>query len=227
MDARQIRVPCATIRRMTRPSLITLSCVSLLWMTSPAFAQDERRVGLVMGFPASVGVLWQMSDRLALRADGTYNWSNATIEGVDDSLSTSPSPIPAFEISITQESSSQSGSIGVSLLFDLHRQDQFRIYLAPRVGWAVAHTESTLTIDVSPIQIFPGVPPRDNTNRESETAYSPTFGASIGASTRVGNRFGVFGEAGFSYNQTTTEEILQATRRSFGIRAGVGAILFF
>jgi hypothetical protein len=211
---------------MKRPRLIASLCVVVLTMASAASAQDERRVGLVMGFPASVGVLWQVSDRLALRADGTYNWSSATIEGVDDSLPTSPSPIPAFEISISQESSSQSGSIGVSLLFDLHRRDQFRIYLAPRVGWAVTHTESTVTIDVSPA-LIPGIPPRDSTTTQSETAYSPTVGASIGTSTRIGDRFGVFGEAGFSYNQATTEEILQATRRSFGIRGGVGAILFF
>jgi hypothetical protein len=212
---------------MSRLRVIAVSCGLVLTTASAASAQDERRVGLVMGFPASVGVVWHVSDRLALRADGTYNWSSATIEGVDDSLTTSPSPIPVFEIAITQESSTQSGSIGLSLLFDLHRQEQFRIYLAPRVGWAVAHTESTVTIDVSRVQIIPGVPPRGNTIGESETAYSPTFGASIGASTRVGDRFGVFGEAGFSYNQTTTEEILRATRRSFGIRAGVGAMLFF
>jgi hypothetical protein len=209
---------------MKGPHLVALSCLLSVTMAPAAFAQDERRVGLVMGFPASVGVTWQASDRIALRADGTYNWSDATIDGVDDS---SPSPIPAFEISISQETSTQSGSIGVSLLFDLHRQEQFRIYLAPRVGWGVVHSESTVTIDVSPIQILPGVPPRDTTTSESETTWSPTFGASIGASTRVGERFGVFGEAGLSYNQTTTEEILRATRRSFGIRGGVGAILFF
>jgi hypothetical protein len=207
--------------------VIAVSTLVLAASASSAAAQDERRVGLVMGYPTTVGVVWQVSDRIALRADGTYTWSDATIEGVDDSLTATPSPIPAFEISIRQDTSTQSGSIGVSLLFDLHRQDQFRIYVAPRFGVGMVHTESTLTIDISPIMTIPGVPPRDSSTTESETAFSPTFGASIGASTRIGDRFGVFGEAGFAYSETTTEEVVQATRRSFGMRAGVGAMLFF
>lgn len=207
--------------------VIALSSALVLAAASAASAQDERRVGLVMGFPTTVGVLWQVSDRFALRVDGSYNGTSADIEGVDDSLTTTPSPVPAFEISIRQEISTQSASIGASFLFDLHRQDQFRIYLAPRVGLGILQTESTTTIDISLVPTFPGVPPRDSETKRSETSYSPVFDALLGASSRIGDRFGVFGEAGFSYTQTTTEELLQATRRSFGIRAGVGAILFF
>ncbi len=32
-----------------------------------AYAQDDPRVGLTMGYPTSVGVLWHVTDRIAIR----------------------------------------------------------------------------------------------------------------------------------------------------------------
>ena len=45
-------------------------------MTTAAGAQDAPALGLTIGYPAAVGVMWQITDRFAIRPDVTYNWSS-------------------------------------------------------------------------------------------------------------------------------------------------------
>ena len=121
------------------------------------------------------------------------------------------------------ETSSRSAAVGVSTLIDLHRRDQFRIYAAPRAAIAFSKSTTTTTQDApSELQrLFP----RGPTTRSSR---APAFSLVLGASTRIGERFGVFGEIGFGYSRMSTDEaLLDITSHSFGSRSNVGAILFF
>jgi hypothetical protein len=79
----------------------------------PARAQEAGQVGLTMAGPAAVGIIWQATDRLAIRPDFTFSHSSNSV--------------PA--------SSSSSVGIAVSALFYVRKWDDLRVYLSPRFGY--------------------------------------------------------------------------------------------
>ena len=210
-----------TIRLMPS-SLLILALV--LFAAAPVSAQDERRVGVVAAYPASFGVLWQVTDGFALRGDGSFDWS--TFESVStSSISLSPLFGPASSQTTTfrTEASNREVAFGVSALIDLHRRDQLRVYVAPRVGLGFTKTTLTSTLD-SPSELGRLMAPETTTR----TSRIPAFDLMLGASTRIGERFGVFGEIGAGYSRMLGDDSpLELGSRTFRSRGGVGAILFF
>ena len=90
----------------------------------PSSAQETGQVGLTMAFPASVGIIWQAADGLAIRPDFTFSASGS------DSLATS----------------STSVGVGVSALFYVRKWDNLRAYVSPRFGYQ----RSSFTFSGSP-----------------------------------------------------------------------------
>jgi hypothetical protein len=214
---------------MNRLGLIFAAASAALAFSAPtAHAQTERRFGFVIAFPASVGFEWQAADRLAVRFDGTYRHSS-----VESSSTPTPFPlpglpsvirVPVFEI---RSSTSNTGAeLGVSMLFDLHRSDDLRLYIAPRVAVLISKTEIETTIT--------GLTPGDlaaltvPANRDT-TSSTPTGGVAIGASHKLTPRLRIFGEAGVNYSRGDLEGIAlnDITQTSFGLRSGVGAVILF
>jgi len=64
---------------MTRILRAVSAAITLL-LPAVAAAQDTPRIGLVMGYPAQVGVLWTVAARLAIRPE--VNWTRTTTETV-------------------------------------------------------------------------------------------------------------------------------------------------
>ena len=64
---------------------------------------------------------------------------------------------------------------------------------------------------------------------ETETQYDQEYGGVFGALYRLGDRFGVFGETGFQVSRftSTSSRGSPSTQTTFGLRAGVGGILYF
>jgi hypothetical protein len=192
-----------------------------------ALAQNERRFGFVIAYPASVGFEWQAAGRVAIRFDGTYRHSS-----VESSATPTPAipglppviRIPVFEI---RTSTSNTGAeLGVSLLFDLHRSDELRLYVAPRGGVLISTTEFETTITgLSPSDLAAFTFPA---NRDTTTS-TPFGGVAIGASHDVSPRLRIFGEAGVSYSSGNLDGVPlnDVTQRSFGMRSGVGAVVLF
>ena len=58
---------------MKRLVLFILAFAVALAVASEAQAQDTPRVGLTMGYPATVGVIWNVADRFALRPEMTFS----------------------------------------------------------------------------------------------------------------------------------------------------------
>jgi len=217
--------------RMKRLCLaVAAACAAILLSAPTALAQTERRFGFVMAYPTSVGFEWQAADRLAVRFDGTYRHSS-----VESSATPTPAipsipglpgviRIPVFEV---RTSTTNTGAeLGVSLLFDLHRSDDLRIYLAPRAGLLIAKTEMETTITgLSPAELAAFTFPA---NRDT-TSHTPTGGVTIGASHDVSPRLRVFGEAGVSYSRGDVAGVPlnDITQSSFGLRSGVGAVVLF
>lgn len=98
-------------------------------------AQEAGRVGLTMAFPASVGIIWQATDALALRPDFTFSQSGGS------SLS----------------SGSSTGSVGISALWYVRSWDNLRTYVSPRFSYLRSSISSQGTPSFSPTTSVSGV----------------------------------------------------------------------
>src|SRR4051812_40776 len=76
-------------------------------------AQEPGRVGLTIAFPASVGIVWEATDNLAVRPDFAFSQASS------DSLT----------------SSSNAAGFGVSVLLYVRKWDALRAYVAPRFSY--------------------------------------------------------------------------------------------
>jgi hypothetical protein len=216
----------------------------------PASAQD-RTVGLVVGYPTTVGVLWQASERIGIRGEGSFSWSSSKLEDSGTNApggstthtnadgTTSTVIVTGLSFSAVQKTQGVTGSIGASLLITLTTADRFRTYLAPRIAWAISRSTTTIEYDTSrllpqPTQ-FPGLPRGLFENQTiTTTSTTPSTGAAFGASSAVHDRIGVFGEVGFSYSSSnqplaigSTIEAPVRTSRAVSLRSGIGAIIYF
>ena len=110
------------------------------------------------------------------------------------------------------------------------RRDNLRLYITPRAGYSrtSSKTVTESTQSVTP-NLLPGLttamPRREMSGKGDGWSFAGLFGAQYDAS----ERFAVFGEvgAGYSSNQPGISTISDITSRSFGIRSGVGVIVFF
>jgi hypothetical protein len=204
------------------------ACLAIVLCASTAHAQSDRRFGFVMAYPATVGVQWQAADRLTIRFDGSYRHSTVESSSTPASFPIPNLPggirVPVFEI---RSSTSTTGAeLGLSVMFDVHRGDELRLYIAPRIAVLISTNEIETTIT--------GLGPGDlaaltvPANRET-TSHSPSGGVAIGVSHDVSPRLRIFGEAGLNYSRSAIEgiPINDITQSSFGVRSGVGVAVLF
>jgi hypothetical protein len=191
--------------RLLRPgsvSLVGLAAAFVVGTATPASAQEKGKIGLTMGYPAAVGLLFHVTDKVAIRPEVSFATSSTEIEG---GLITGSSD--AFTI-----------GTGVSALFYLQAWDDVRVYVSPR--WTYSHGSSSSS--------FSGLGPIEDSDDSTNTW---SLGGSFGAQYGLGKRFGVFGEIGIAYSQSrlSDETVIDfATKGSgFGSRAGVGVIVYF
>jgi hypothetical protein len=204
-------------------SLIVALSVGLV-LPAHAWAQQASRVGLSIGYPASIGVLWHVSDGFAIRPEFSIaggSSESATQPGSSSGLVTSGS---------NTTGDSHLHGAGVSALIFLGRWENLRAYITPRVSYSdiASTTESAIT----------GVPGASSTVRSSIDGHAISAGGAFGALYRLGNRFGVFGELGLTWTEqetetTTTSGSTSAASRStgtstnWGTRSGVGVVFYF
>jgi|SRR5687768_17277005 len=214
--------------RMKLCLVIAAACAALTLCAPTAYAQTDRRFGFVIAYPTSVGLQWHAADRFAIRFDAAYRHST-----VDSSSTPTPFPlpglpnvirIPVFEI--RSSTSNTSAELGVSVLFDLHRSDELRLYVAPRIGVLITKSDIETTVTgLTPADLAAITLPA---NRES-TSHTPSGGVALGASHNISPRFRIFGEAGVNYSRGTLDGIPlnDITQTSFGLRSGVGVVVLF
>jgi hypothetical protein len=111
-----------------RRSLALFSLALVVLSARPSNAQDVGHVGLTMAFPAAVGVIWQATDRLAIRPDFQFSQSGSG--------------------SLT--SSQLSTAVGVSALFYVRKWDNLRAYLSPRFGYQHSSVTLASSVVISP-----------------------------------------------------------------------------
>ena len=163
-----------------------------------ANAQDDPRVGVTMGYPAGVGVLWHATDRMAIRAEIDFSRTAATTE-------TNSTLIPDE----TDELTTRLIRPGVSALFYLARRGDLRTYVSPRFSYT--------STDVS-----------QSGSESWTYAVSGSIGAQHRLGDRFGvfGELGVeYARSKFSSSGTVLS--LETRRHTVGIRSGAGVVLYF
>src|SRR4051812_28365802 len=95
-----------------------------------AQAQDAAKVGITMGVPQSIGIIWQ-SKKFALRPEVTFAGSSAS------------SPVTSAT------STSWNVGVGLSALFYLHHYEHLRTYVSPRFDYN--HASSSIAGGTAPV----------------------------------------------------------------------------
>jgi hypothetical protein len=182
-----------------------LACsLALLGMgATGAAAQDEGKVGITMGYPAAVGIIWHVSDTVAIRPELSFSGSSSETDRAENITDS--------------ESDGWTLGTGISALFYVHDYDRVRTYFSPRFTYTrIKATTSTSN----------GVFDSSSTGRASTYGIAGNFGAEG----KIADKFSAFGEVGFGYSHgTTTTSSSSTTSRAdtWGTRAGVGVIFYF
>jgi len=179
---------------------------------APAAAQERGDVGVTMGYPAAIGVVWHVTDGLALRPDVSLTWTSSEST---NTLTVFPGVAP---ITSTSSVESQSTSVGMSALVTLHRADRFRLYVVPRAAWV----RSTVELD--------GGLAGEATVDTTTDGWLASGG--VGAQVAVHDRVAIFGEASVQYSwQRATSSLTTSrsedTTRAAGLRSAVGVAIYF
>lgn len=189
--------------------LALVVCVSVV-AARPAAAQPSRTVGVTMGYPAGIGVLWHVTDRIALRPDVVLS------RGTTDTTSRSGNTVIA-----TNSQTDWTASAGLSALVTLRDIDRLRLYAVPRLAYVRAETS-----DAGSSGGLSGLG-----GLESSTDGVLASGA-IGAQYGLGDRVAVYGEAGVQYQRQTYESNFGSSRSTatlsqVGLRSALGLVVYF
>ena len=184
---------------MTTRIARTAALILLVYGVGTAHAQDDPRVGLTMGYPTSVGVLWHISGRVAIRPEIDFFRSTLTTEGTG--------PLGPVSSKLT----SRGIRPGVSALIYVNRVDQLRTYVSPRFTFTSSDSSDS------------------NQPESSTWLASGSVGAQhqLGSRFAVFGELGLE-YSRFKTEFSVLPGLSTTTRTSrIGTRSGVGVVLYF
>lgn len=191
-----------------------LSGVMLLTVTAgPAAGQEAGDVGVTMGYPGAIGVVWHVTDGLALRPDVTLTRTSS------ESRTTSSSIFEGQSLSSSNTSEGWGSAVGLSALVNVRTIDRLRLYLSPRVAYSHSTSENETGL-TGALSAF------------TATTTGIIASGSFGTQYNVHDRFAIFGEVGLQYTTLTTESDFpgssnQTDSTTFGLRSAVGVTFYF
>ena len=179
-----------------RVALAVVAGVTLV--TVPAHAQEAGQVGITLGYPASVGLIWHATDSVAVRPEVSFAFGTSeTHSGVFDT-----------------EGDSTTLGVGVAALFTLRKWDEVRAYAGPRFAYGRTTSSSENILD--------GVTELNSTTYE----LAGLFGVQYTPHRRFAV-FGEVG-IGYTNRETETgESVASLESRSWGTQTGAGIIFYF
>lgn len=178
----------------------TAALMLLVAGVGTANAQDDRHFGLTMGYPTAVGVLWHLTDRIAIRPEVDFSRISTTTE------STSTVTIP---IDLSDEASARNVRTALSALIYLAPRDELRMYVVPRFAYSSSNTSQS-------------------GDSNSNYFVSGSFGAQhrVGSRFSVFGELGIEYSHGTSRLSATPISIT-SRRNIVATRSAVGVILYF
>jgi hypothetical protein len=197
--------------------LFIFAAVAACLLPGVAAAQDTPKLALVVGYPAQVGLLWNLSEKVAIRPE--VNWTHSTSESPGTSTTFGPAGSTTVQTTLTSQSTAF--GVGISGLIHVWRQEALRVYLSPRF----TYTHQSMSIDLGlPVTTVVPVLTQSTTN---------TYGVagSLGAQYTLARHFGLFGEVGVAYTRATISTdafiLTSGENSTVGLRSGAGVLLFF
>ena len=177
--------------------VILAAATALLLSPRITLAQDDPKVGLTMGYPSAVGVLWQTSDRVALRPE--FTWTRTSTDA--------PSTIDPVVGAVSSSSTSDlwTTGVGLSALFYVGRYENLRTYLSPRFTYSRSSGSTAIT---------------GSALSSSTDGWAYSTSGAFGAQYGLGRHFAVFGEIGGAYSWTTTRTSVVESRTSISVGPG-------
>jgi opacity protein-like surface antigen len=100
--------------------------LGLLACATPARAQDEHKAGVTMGAPSAIGVIFQASDRVAVRPEISFSHRTSESSAINISSSTI--------------------GFNVSALVYMRNADRLKTYVSPRLEYS--RVSGSVTSDV-------------------------------------------------------------------------------
>jgi hypothetical protein len=181
------------------------AALCLLLVPALSHAQERGQVGLTMGVPAAAGVIWHVTNRIAVRPEITFAQVTSRAEVSLPNAST--------------ETTSRQLSYGASLLWYFGSSDNVRPYVSPRIAYSRITTEDSR----------PSLPGADDDDDDpaGTLAVSGSFGVQYTPSRRVG----LFGEVGIARAHTEQSRsfpgiAVTTSVTSWSTRGAVGVILY-
>jgi len=179
----------------------------------PAAAQQAGDVGVTMGYPGALGVVWHVTGGVALRPDV------AVTRSTSESTTTSTGIFQGAALSSSNTSEGWNTTVGLSALVTVRTIDRLRLYLTPRVAWshATSDNETGLTGALSAF---------------TATTKGVVASGAFGTQYNVHDRFALFGELGLQYTTLTTTSDFPGSKNdtdstSLGLRSAVGVTFYF
>ncbi len=201
-------------------SSVIVALIGTIGFAARAAADDHPALGVTMGYPASIGVIWNVSDRIALRPEISLQQVSTTSTSVITTVFGVGTSVTTLTTTTQSVNDQWNTGYGASALFYLKRWDALRTYVSPRFVYSRSSSSSTNS-----------TAPGGTSTTTEFTSNSYLFSGSFGAEYSLARRFGVYGEVGFGYSHQNTENTFAAagsnTGHTVATRSGVGAIFYF
>jgi len=185
---------------MYLPRLVVLVVlVSLVAAARRADAQESGKAGITMGYPASIGLVYHLTDRVALRPELTFSRASSESES---------------RLTLLTNDSSSLG-IGVSGLVYLRRWERLRAYVSPRYIYSRSRSTSESSFGFEA-----------NTTTISSHTGAGAFGAQYSPHDRF-SVFAEVGVGYTAQQNKGTLSGVRITTSTVGSRTGVGVVFYF
>jgi hypothetical protein len=188
--------------------ILCLLVLSSVIPSTLVLAQERPRTGIVMGYPASFGLLWHANDRVAIRPEVAFTRTSTGGENSQAILGSS---------TLMETSTSfWSTSAGVSGLFYMTPADALQTYVSPRFLYGRTNSHSSTAGTAGDVTV---------------TGSTYFASGSFGAEYLLGRRFAVFGEIGVGLTRTNLTSDVGSIHEdshstSIATRSGVGVVFY-
>ena len=214
---------------MRRGHLVVCVAAALL-VGRVAAAQEAGQVGVTMGYPTAVGVLWHLTSRVAIEPEIAISRIRAESQFESTVIIGTTTLTTAV---LTTTTDGWTSSPGVALRIYVAKWDNVSTYVAPAYSY---HRTSTTTTTTAPIT-FPGSGTRTDTRKSLSEAHE--MRAMFGVQYAPHRKFSVFGEVGLRYADADLPRVTSVsgaglgsasssgTTKSFGNATAVGIAFYF
>lgn len=197
-------------------------------------------MGVTMGYPSSVGVIWHVAERFAIRPEVSF--STSTDENPISTSVTFSGDSGSSSSSSGSRSTSTGVDVGLSALFYIGKWGALRAYVAPRFVYSRDRGTFEFTSERFVVNPGSGTPfgpltPVLVTTTTRRTLTGKSGSGLFGASYSLHERFSAFGEVGFGYetlgvsSTSTPQQFVDVSigfkSHRWSTRTGAGVIFYF